>query len=201
MNQGTPEWLASRAGFVTASRFKDVLAKVKVGEAATRKAYRWQVATERLTGNPCDTFKNAAMEWGTATEPHARAAYETARGLMVDEVGFIHYPHAPFIGCSPDGLIGADGGVEIKCPANSVIHVQTLADGMPPEHKPQVQGAMWVTGRKWWDFVSFDPRLPERLRLHVQRIERDEDYIAKLAAEVAAFQSEVETMLKQLEAL
>lgn len=200
MNQGTPEWLAARAGFCTASRFKDVLAKVKVGEAASRKAYRWQLVTERLTGIPCETFKNSAMEWGTTQEPWARAAYETLKGCMVDEVGFIAHPDVAMVGCSPDGLIPEDGGVEIKCPFNSVVHVETLLDGMPSEHRGQVQGAMWVSGRKWWDFVSFDPRMPERLRLYVQRIERDDEYIKTLAEEVQRFLTEVEQMQQRLEA-
>lgn len=201
MNQGTPEWLAARAGHVTASRFKDVLAKLKSGsgEAATRRAYRLQLVTERLTGQPCETFKNAAMEWGTATEPFARAAYETAKALMVDEVGFLPHPTMQWVGASPDGLIGDDGGCEIKCPAASTVHVETLAGGMPSEHRAQVQGTLWVTGRQWWDYISYDPRLPPKLQLYVERVKRDEDYITKLADEVAAFLIEVEKMRQQVE--
>lgn len=198
MRQGSDEWFAARAGFCTASRFKDVLAKIKTGEAATRRNYRLQLVTERLTQRPCDTYTNAAMEWGTATEPFARAAYEGARTLMVDEVGFIRHPAVAFVGCSPDGLVGDDGGVEIKCPHNSMVHVETLECGMPPEHAAQVQGAMWVTNRKWWDFVSYDPRMPPHLALHVERVERDDAYIAKLAEEVGKFLAEVEQMVQRL---
>lgn len=193
MNQGTPEWLAARAGHCTASRFCDVLARLKGGgEAASRRAYKLQLVTERLTGMPCESYKNAAMEWGTATEPFARAAYETARGLMVDEVGFIPHPEVQWVGGSPDGLIGDEGGIEIKCPHNSVVHVETVSGGMPSEHRAQVQGLMWITGRQWWDFVSFDPRMPDKLQLYVERVKRDRDYIKNLESEVAKFLDEVD---------
>lgn len=198
MNQGSPEWLAQRAGHCTASRFKDVLAKIKTGESASRRNYRIQLVTERLTGRPCDSYSNTAMEWGTATEPFARAAYEGARTVMVDETGFLLHPEVPYVGASPDGLVGADGGVEIKCPYQSTVHVETLEGGMPPEHRAQVQGTLWVTGRAWWDFISFDPRMPAHLQLYVERIPRDEDYIATLAAEVTKFLAEVDAMVRRL---
>lgn len=199
MNQGTPEWLVARAGHVTASRFSDVKAKVKVGEAAGRIKYRWQLVTERLTGGVAeDRFENDAMRWGTAQEPLARLAYEAKTQNIVEEVGLVLHPDVPFVGCSPDGLIAPDGGCEIKCPYNSVIHVQTIEGGMPTEHRAQVQGAMWVTGRKWWDFVSFDPRVPEALQLYVERIPRDDAYIAELADEVARFLIDVERMHQSL---
>lgn len=193
MNQGTPEWLAARAGHATASRFCDVMAKLKSGgEAATRRAYKLQLVTERLTRQPCETYKNAAMEWGTQTEPFARAAYETDRGLMVDETGFLPHPTVQWVGGSPDGLVGQEGLVEIKCPHNSVVHVETVTGGMPAEHRAQVQGLLWITERQWCDFISFDPRMPDKLQLYVERVKRDEDYIAKLAAEVEQFLGEVE---------
>lgn len=199
MNQGSQEWLAERAGHVTASRFKDVLARGKSGaESVSRKNYRTQLVTERLTGRPCESFTNAAMEWGTATEPHARAAYETARSLMVDEVGFIRHAVTPWVGASPDGLIGKDGGCEIKCPYQSTVHIETWDCGMPSEHRAQVQGTLWVTGRKWWDYLSFDPRMPEGLRLYIERIERDEDYIKTLELETVKFLVEVDAMCLRL---
>lgn len=198
MNQGSPEWYAARAGHCTASRFSDVLAKVKVGEAAGRIKYRWELVTERLTKTAVEGYTNRAMEWGTEQEPNARSAYEELTGVIVDTAGFIAHPDVPFVGCSPDGLISSDGGIEIKCPHNSVIHVQTLEGGMPSEHRAQVQGAMWVTGRKWWDFVSYDPRMPSGLELHVERIKRDDEYIAALAAEVRKFMSEVVLMEARL---
>lgn len=198
MNQGTPEWLAARAGHVTASRFADVMAKVKVGEAAGRIKYRWEIVTERLTGQPVEQYSNKAMEHGTEQEPYARMAYEAQTGNVVEEVGLILHPSTARVGCSPDGLIASVGGVEIKCPFNSVVHVQTLSGGMPSEHRAQVQGAMWVTDRKWWHFVSFDPRMPEKMQLYVELVKRDEDYIAKLADEVRQFLVEVDALEQQL---
>jgi putative phage-type endonuclease len=199
--QGTDEWRAARAGKITASRLCDVMAKIKTGEAATRRAYRWELLTERLTGLPCESYTNRAMEWGTAHEPEAREAYEAETGNLVEQVGFLLHPDYPMVGCSPDGMIGKDGGLEIKCPHSSVVHVQTLKGGMPSEHKPQVQGTLWITGRTWWDFVSFDPRMPEGLRLYVERIQRDEAYIAELAAEVLRVDAEVTRDLAGLQEL
>ena len=195
MNQGTPEWLAMRAGHCTASRFKDVLAK---GKGITRRNYLTQIVTERLTGLPCESYRNAAMEWGIQQEPMARLSYEASRGVLVVETDFVTQDGIAWVGCSPDGLIGEDGGVEIKCPQQSAVHVETLTSKMPTEHRAQIQGALWITGRKWWDFISYDPRMPENLQLYVERIERDEDYIKTLADEVAAFLSEVESIETQL---
>lgn len=190
--QGSPEWLAARAGKITASRFSAVMAKNKTaGEAATRRDYRWELLTERLTGRPVESYINKAMEWGTANEPLAREAYEAETGELVQRVGFILHPDHETIGCSPDMLVGERGGGEIKCPYSSVVHVQTLKGGMPTEHRAQVQGAMWVTGRDWWDFVSFDPRMPEHLQLYIERVKRDEAYIAELAAECMRFEQEI----------
>jgi putative phage-type endonuclease len=196
--QGTEEWRAARAGKVTASRFCDVMAKIKTGEAASRRDYRWELLTERLTGLPVEGYTNKAMEWGTSHESEARDAYEAETGAWVDRAGFVLHPEFPMVGCSPDGLIGDDGGQEIKCPYSSVVHVQTLKGGMPSEHRHQVQGTMWITGRKYWDFVSYDPRMPEHLRLYVERIKRDEEYIAQLAAEVVKFEAEVTRDLQGL---
>lgn len=198
MEQGSAQWLAARAGHVTASRLKDVMAKGKSGEAAVRRGYRVQLVTERLTGLPQETYKNAAMEHGTETEPQARMAYEAITGRMVFEKGFIKHPEIDWLGASPDGLVDDVGGVEIKCPYNSAVHVETLSAGMPREHMAQVQGCMWVTGRKWWDFISFDPRMPAHLRLYVQRIESSTDYINDMKTEVEVFLKEVDAMTKQL---
>lgn len=198
MEQGSAEWLAARAGCVTASRLGDVLAKIKTGEAAVRRNYRMQLVTERLTGLPTETYENAAMRWGKEQEPFARMAIESTLGYFVDEVGFLKHPEIEWCGASPDGLIEADGGIEIKCPYNSVAHVETLTNGVPAEHIPQIQGNLWVTGRKWWLFASFDPRMPEHLRLFTAKVERDETYIQKLEAEVKKFLAEVDAMVEQL---
>ena len=196
--QRTPEWLAERAGSCTASRASDVLAKIKTGEAAVRRKYRIQLVTERLTGIPVQGYINAAMQWGTDTEPMARMAYEAARGVFVEETGFCKHPSIAYCGASPDGLIADDGLVEIKCP-ESTTHIDWMTQSrVPPEHVPQLQFQLWVTGRQWCEFVSFDPRTPEHLRLFVVRALRDEAYINSLAAEVISFLADVEATIEQL---
>lgn len=197
MIQGSEEWFAARLGRATASRFEDLLATTKTGVSASRANYRAQLVCERMTGKAEESFESAAMKWGTENEPFARMAYEAETGLIVEETGFIQHPEL-MAGASPDGLVGTDGGFECKCP-NTATHIETLLKGMPTKHAPQVQGCMWLTGRKWWDFVSYDPRMPEKLQLYIQRIPRDEEYIAKLAAEVSIFLSEVDQLVAELE--
>lgn len=152
-----------------------------------------RLVVERLTGIPQDTYSNKAMEWGSTHETEARSAFEDRSGLWVVQTGFV--PHSELMaGCSPDGLIGRDEGFEAKCPFSSAVHVETLECGMPSDHTAQVQGCMWITGRKRWHFASYDPRMPAHLRLFHQVIERDEDYIDTLASEVVLFLGEVDLM-------
>jgi putative phage-type endonuclease len=175
-----------------------VLAKIKAGEAATRRKYRIQLVTERLTGIPVQGYQNAAMQWGTATEPEARMAYEAHSGAFVEEVGFIKHPTIVWCGASPDGCIGDDGLLEIKCP-ESTTHLDWMSqERVPPEHIPQIQFQLWVTNRKYCDFVSYDPRFPEHLRLFTVRVKRDESYIENLSAEVCNFLSEVDALYLKL---
>ncbi len=190
-DQDSIEWLYERTGFCTASRFKDVLAVVqaKGKEAAARRNYRIETAVSRLTERPQDHFVSYEMQWGIEHEAEARMAYEAHAAVMVDQVGFIRHQMIEWCGGSPDGLIGEDGGIEIKCPTTPT-HVTTLMSKVC-EHLPQIQGLMWITGRSWWDFISWDPRMPPGLKLYVQRIERDDKYIAALAAEVERFLDEV----------
>ena len=200
IEQGSKEWHLSRLGKVTASRIADVLSKGKSGESASRKNYRTELVVQRLTGVPGESFTNAAMEWGTATEPFARIAYESEMGIFVDEVAFIDHPSIGNFGCSPDGCIADDGLLEIKCP-NSSTHIEYLTDDKPPsKYVPQMQCQMAVTGRQWCDFVSFDPRLPADLQLFVVRLNRDEEYIKVMEVEVEKFLSEVEETLTKLKA-
>lgn len=196
--QRTEEWFAERLGCCTASRASDVLARIKTGEAAVRRKYRIQLCTERLTGLPTASYQNAAMQWGTMTEPEARMAFEAERGAWVEEVGFIKHPEIAYCGASPDGTIGEDGLIEIKCPESTTHLDWTEQKRIPPEHIPQIQFQLWVTGRKWCDFVSYDPRFPERLRLFVVRAERDEKYIENLASEVCNFLAEVDALQQRL---
>jgi hypothetical protein len=199
MKQGTPEWLAARLGHVTASRFSDVLATRKDGKAsAMREAYLMQIVCERLTKTPQPEYTNGAMQWGNEQEPFALMAYEVKTGNIVREVGFLGSV-IQWVGCSPDGIIEPDGGLEIKCPYSSAVHVAALRNGMPSEHRAQVQGCMAVTNCAWWDFVSYDPRMPEPLQLYIERIKRDDDYInEQLTPAITAFLREVEEVIEEL---
>lgn len=188
--QGTPEWMACRLGLATASRFADVLATIKTGEASVRRNYRAQLVVERLTGRPVPTYANFAMQQGTEREPVARALYEAKTGRLVQEVGFCRHDEME-AGASPDGLIDEDGGLEVKCP-QLATHLEYLRLRTEPhEYTPQIQGCMWITGRQWWDFVSFNPDFPETLQLVVRRVKRDDAYIERLATAVKTFMVEV----------
>jgi len=201
MEQRTEEWFAARLGKVTASKVADVLAKTKTGVSASRANYLSDLVVERLTGQQAEFYQNEAMQWGTETEPQARMAYEAYKNVLVDEEGFIDHPTIANFGCSPDGLIGVDGLIEIKCP-NSKTHIDTLLSGKAPsKYIPQMQTQMAVTGRQYCDFVSFDPRLPEDLQLFVVRVNRDDEYIANLEEEVVAFLNEVEETVNKLKGL
>lgn len=199
MDQRTDEWFQARLGKVTASCIAKVMAKLKSGQpSADRTNYAAQLITERLTGCPTEGFTNAAMQWGTDTEPQARTAYEFMRGATVEEVGFIDHPAIAMSGASPDGLVGVEGLVEIKCP-NTATHLSTL-EGAPIDRKYllQMQWQMACCQRTWCDFASFDPRLPMAMQLHVQRVERDDALIAEIEAEVAAFLNELDARVADL---
>ena len=198
--QGTAEWLALRAGKITASRIADVMAKGKgTAESVTRAKYRAQLVAERLTGQSQeDSYENAAMRHGTEMEPFGRAAYEAAKGVLVDQVAFVQHPTMAGAGCSPDGLVGDDGGCEGKCP-NTSTHIRWIIAGeIPPEHLKQMHWCMAVTGRAWWDFWSFDDRVPDDLQLFTRRLMRDEKTITEMESAARAFDAEVEGLLKTL---
>ena len=198
--QGSPEWLATRLGRVTASRVADVVAKTKSGPSASRLTYMGELIAERLTGEPAVKFTNAAMQWGTDTEADARAAYSFYTGHDVELVGFVQHPTIPMSGASPDGRVGSDGLVEIKCP-NVATHIETLLGGsVPTKYLTQIQWQMACEGRAWCDFVSFDPRMPEHMRLFVRRIQRDDLVIAGLEAEVCTFLDELAEKIESLNA-
>jgi len=198
MEQRTDDWFAARIGKVTASRVADVVAKTKSGYSASRDNYMAQLVCERLTGKPAESFSNAAMQWGTETEPLARAAYEAKMNVLVDEVGFIDHPSIVNSGASPDGLVGADGLIEIKCP-NTATHIDTLlSQTVPKKYADQIFWQMACTGRDWCDFVSYDPRLPSDLQLFIKRIPRDDKYIQLLEAEVIEFLTETAHKVAQL---
>lgn len=200
MEQGTEEWFNARLGRVTASRVQDIVARTKSGYSAGRDNYLAQIVCERLTGKAPDTFTNAAMAHGTETEPLARAAYEMARSVLVDEIGFVPHPTL-MAGASPDGLVGEDGLIEIKCPQTNT-HIETLlSQKIPAKYLAQMTWQMICTKRKWCDFISFDPRLPQELQMFVQRYSLDIKYAEKLEHEVNLFLIEVDTVLTQLNQL
>lgn len=197
--QGTDEWKAARAGKVTASRIPDVLSKIKTGEAASRRDYRFQILTEILTGQPQeDGFVNDAMRWGTEQEPYARAAYEVEKGILVEQVGLVIHPRIERGAASPDGLVEFDGMVEIKCPKTATHLDYLMAGVVPTKYQPQMLWQMACTGRQWCDFVSYDPRLPEDLQLFVRRFPRDEKRIQEIEAEVQSFLAEVDQAVTSL---
>lgn len=199
--QGSPEWFAIRCGKVTASRVADVVARTKSGLSASRANYMAELIAERLTGQPAERFSNAAMAWGTEKEPEARSAYEFYRSETVKEIGFVLHPSIDQSGASPDGLVGTDGLVEIKAP-NTSTHLDTLLGQMvPAKYVNQMQWQMACTGRQWVDFVSYDPRLPEAMRLFIKRMPRDDKRIHELETEVAAFLLEIAVKLSQLNTL
>ena len=200
MDQHSPEWYAARLGKATASRVADLMAKTKSGYSASRANYMAELICERLTGQPAERFTNGAMQWGTDTEPQARAAYAFLGDLDVAEVGFVLHPTIADFGASPDGLVGDDGLVEIKCP-NTATHIETLLSGVVPgKYLAQMQTQMACTGRAWCDFVSFDPRLPADLQLWVKRVPRDDEAIRAIEAEVQAFLSELDAKVEALRA-
>lgn len=198
IEQGTPEWFAARLGNVTASRVADVIAKTKSGYSASRDNYMAQLICERMTNTVAESYTNAAMQWGTETEPLARAAYESYADVLVDQVGYVPHPAINRAGASPDSLVGADGLLEIKCP-NTATHIETLlSETVPTKYITQMQWQMACTGRQWCDFVSFDPRLPNGLQLFVKRVDASIEYITTLEEEVEKFLIELDNKIFKL---
>ena len=191
IEQGSEEWLKIRLGKVTASGVADVLAKTKSGVSASRGNYLIKLAIQRVTGVVEETYTNDAMQWGKDNEAQARVAYEVASGNFVDQVAFVDHPTIAWFGASPDGLVNQDGLVEIKCP-NSATHWSYIKDDGPPtKYYIQMQAQMACTGRSWCDFVSYDPRMPERSQLFIKRVMREDSYIAEMEAKVNKFLDEV----------
>jgi putative phage-type endonuclease len=196
--QGSPEWHAARCGSLGASQVHDALTRTKTGWGAARANLIASIVVERLTGQPTETVCSPAMQWGKDKEPEARNAYAFYKGVEVAEVGLVTHPALTGTHASPDGLIGDDGLIEIKCP-NTATHIETLTGaGVPAKYVTQMQWQMACTGRAWCDFVSFDPRLPAELSIYIKRVERDEGQIAELTAGVSDFLGEVEAKLNAL---
>ncbi len=199
VQQGTDAWRQARCGKLTASRMSDACARTAKGWGASRANLMGELIAERFTGVPAQGFTNAAMQWGTDTEPMARANYEFMKSYDVVEVGFVTHPLIPMSGASPDGLVGDIGLVEIKCP-NTSTHIDTLLGGsVPAKYITQIQWQLACTGRAWCDFVSFDPRMPENMQLFVKRVTRDGDRIAELTDMAQEFLAELDAKLERLQ--
>lgn len=199
--QGSDAWIKRRLGKATGSRIIDIVSKTKSGPSKSRSDYMTELLLERLTGEQANKFKSADMIWGTQTEPQARRAYAFYNDADVIEVGFVDHPRIANSGASPDGLVGDDGLIEIKC-RKSANHLETLITQKVPEmYLPQIQFQLACTGRAWCDYVSFDPRMPEEMRLFVKRVERDEVFIATMESEVEKFLKELDAKITKLMSL
>lgn len=200
MEQRTESWFEARIGKFTASSIADLMATTKSGPSASRKNLIMRILCERLTGQRQEEFESAAMKWGTDTESLARAEYSAHTGELVDEVGFILHPKIECFGASPDGLIG-DRLVEIKCP-NTGTHLEYLESRkVPSKYQFQILAQMACTGASSCDFVSFDPRLPEKWRLCIIPFQRDDNRIAEIESEVIKADAEVTEIIERLNRL
>ncbi len=198
LDQGSDEWLRARLGKVTASRVADVISKTKSGYSASRANYAAQIIAERLSGHPQESFLSGPMQWGIEKEQDAKDAYSFFYDVAVEPAGFVIHPSISDSGASPDGFVGIDGLVEIKCP-NTATHIDTLlCRSAPSKYITQMQWQMACTRRAWCDFVSFDPRLPADMQVFVARVFRDDLFIAELEEEVCKFLSEVDERMAAL---
>lgn len=203
VEQGSDEWHQLRLARITASRFKDLMTepRSKADREAgalsdTARGYMMELLGENLT-REAQFFSNAATDWGNTYEDEAISAYAARTGVIVQRVGMVTQG---LVGASPDGLVGDSGGIEVKCPFNPKNHIETLLNGMPKQHIAQVQGCMWLAERDWWDFISYDPRIFGEKGIYVERIERDEEYIKRLADKVGEFERQLEAAIFRLEA-
>lgn len=228
VEQGTAAWRHQRAGSVTGSCVAEIMTKAKSGnkESKTRQGYRMKLLAERITGMLSAEVNAPSLSWGKEHEPAAVVAYELYKAehgenVFVERVGYIPHKTLDWVGTSPDGFVGEQGIIEVKCPHNSAVHLLTVTQGskalatalalsigedpsawgtmpMPDDYIPQVQFNLWVTERRWCDFISYDPRVPAHLRLYVARVERDEKFIATMAEAVVKFLEELEGNVESL---
>ncbi len=198
VEQGSIEWKLLKIGKVSASRMADLLAKTKTGASASRAKYMAQLLCERMTGEPTEFFTSQAMQRGTEIEPVARAAYEAENFISVDQVAWVEHPTIPMAGCSPDGVVGEHGLIEIKC-KEIHNHLDTiLNDRIDPDHQAQMMWQMACTGRQWCDYVCFDDRAPEGLQLFIKRLERNDALIQTMEDEVRKFLKDLDSMIDKL---
>jgi len=190
--QGTAEWFEMRRGKVTASRVADIMAKTKTGVSASRGNYLIELALQRVTGTVEESFTNSAMQWGTDNEPYARMAYEATQNIFVEQIPFVDHPSIAWFGASPDGLVSTDGLCEIKCPNSSTHWAMIKSQEIPTKYMYQMQTQMACAQREWCDFISFDPRMPEKSKLFIKRLYRSNDTISDIEVAVKQFLEEVE---------
>ena len=197
IQQGSKEWLDCRLGRITASRMSDVLSNGRGGNPSKlAESYMFELIAERLTGESKPFFENEAMRWGTETEPQARAMYELMEDVNVTEVAFIE--HSEFIGVSPDGLIGGNGLIEIKAPNTTTQLKRALTESYSSDYKAQIQMQLWVSGREWLDFLSFDPRLDCDASYLLERVYRDEKYISEMKTKTNEFIDKMKEIIIEL---
>lgn len=197
------EWFQARCGRVTASEVTAVMSFLKSGKGETekRRDYKTSIISEILTGKvDMEGFCSTSMLWGQEHEGEARNAYELQTGMLVRSVGFVVHPILDRAGSSPDGLVDNDGGIEIKCPKTKTHLAAILSDEIPEEYLPQMHFNMACCERQWWDFISFDPRLPEPLQMFTKRLIRDNEKIDELEKGVSAFLLEVDQIIAGLKA-
>lgn len=196
--QRSSDWLALRAGKVTGSCAKDLLAKIKSGEAAARRDLRYKLVAEILSqSSQEDGYVNQAMQWGIDHEQEALTVYEALRGVIVDPIGFVAHDTLP-VGTSPDGFVGEDGILSIKCPKTATHLGYLRAGGEPVEHVAQNTHELWLTGRAWIDFFSYDPRLPEGLQVFLCRVTRTPAQLDAYGTEILAFLGELDSELQAI---
>jgi putative phage-type endonuclease len=198
IEQRTDDWFAARLGKVTASRVADLMSKTKTGYSASRENYMAQLVVERLTNTKAESFSSSAMQWGTDQEPFARAAYEAAQNVLVEEVGFVPHPRIEWAGASPDGLVGLFGMCEIKCPNTATMIETLLSEKVPAKYFAQMQMQMACAGRAWCDYVVFDPRMPAKAQMFVKRIPRDQPFIITMEAEIQKVLAELTVKVDKL---
>jgi putative phage-type endonuclease len=195
--QGTAEWHKQRLGKLTASRFGDAIDTLKNGTASSKQVgYAYELLSERLTGLSQPFFETADMRWGKGQEAYARLAYQEATGLSVQEVGFIQAPWHHQCGVSPDGLVGDDGLIEIKCPRSTTFLKWVIDGEVPEQHKPQMLLQLVVTERKWCDFVAYDQRMPEPL--FIKRFEPRDEEIEKTKQQAIDFLAYVDSLMHKV---
>lgn len=187
-------WLSARAGKLTASRMRDVLDVRKDGKpAAGRIRLLHEILAERMTGDSVRHFVNGAIQWGLDHEDEAKVAYEAQTGAIIGAAGFFDHPRIDNFGATPDGTLDGGGLIEIKCPTTTTFVQWRMAGVVPEEHKPQMLAQLACTGRRWCEFVAYDPRVrQDSHRLFVRRFTPTADEIAAIEAAAAAFLAEVD---------